>query len=285
MVDRPVSVLSLCSGAAGLDRGLFGRICAPSTAARGVVQWISSLVDTPASRFRSQVSAEAQMTLDTCGLTSPAFFVNSANLTPSLKTCRGTCPSDCAKCDASWKAWVTALRLSSSERRKSARRIDGNGSSSWPTPMADRSGSNQGGGAGRVGKMRPSLDTLAKHWATPTARDWKDGACAEANVLTNGLLGREAARWATPTVKGNGNILGSSETSGDGLETQAKRFGRPDLTTGPPGRTGMVLNPRFVETMMGWPVGWCRASTSCVSVAVESSLLKLPTLSNCSENG
>jgi len=27
-------------------------------------------------------------------------------------------------------------------------------------------------------------------WPTATSRDWKDGACAEANVPTNGLLGR-----------------------------------------------------------------------------------------------
>lgn len=36
---------------------------------------------------------------------------------------------------------------------------------------------------------------------TPTTRDWKDGACADSNVPTNGLLGRQAVRaWATPTA-------------------------------------------------------------------------------------
>jgi hypothetical protein len=70
----------------------------------------------------------------------------------------------------------------------------------------------------------------------------------------------------SPTVKGNGNIAGSSPTSGDGLEVQAKRFGRPDLTTGAPGKTGMVLNPQFVEALMGWPIGW----TACDSAVTES---------------
>jgi hypothetical protein len=71
-------------------------------------------------------------------------------------------------------------------------------------------------------------------------------------------------------VKGNGNIAGSSPTSGDGLEVQAKRFGRPDLMIGAPGRTGTVLNPRFVEMLMGWPIGW----TDCGSAEMESSRSK-----------
>ncbi len=40
-------------------------------------------------------------------------------------------------------------------------------------------------------------------WATPTARDGKDGACQDADVPTNGLLGRQAVRestWQTATV-------------------------------------------------------------------------------------
>lgn len=58
---------------------------------------------------------------------------------------------------------------------------------------------------------------------TPTTRDWKDGsqqACA--NTPANGLLGREIHQR-----------VGSSLT------------GEPSL-----------LNPSFVEEMMGYPVGW-----------------------------
>jgi hypothetical protein len=62
---------------------------------------------------------------------------------------------------------------------------------------------------------------------------------------------------------------------------QAKRFGRPDLTIGAPGKTGMVLNPRFVEALMGWPIGW----TSCVSVVEELCPNKLLTPSTFCVNG
>jgi hypothetical protein len=121
----------------GWTRRLFGRIYEPLTAARGVVRWISSLEGTLASLSPSQARVEAQMTLDTCGLTLPAFFVNSTGPAPSLKTCRGTCPSDCEKCDQSWNTWVTALKRRSSERRKSELRTAESESSSWPTPTKD----------------------------------------------------------------------------------------------------------------------------------------------------
>jgi hypothetical protein len=69
-----------------------------------------------------------------------------------------------------------------------------------PTPSATDYGSNQGGAAGRTGKVRPSLKTIltptakgnmhhesmkkwAGNWAflaTPTARDWRSGKASDA---------------------------------------------------------------------------------------------------------
>lgn len=44
-----------------------------------------------------------------------------------------------------------------------------------PTPTAKTYGSNKGGAAGRIGKERLSLDSMARKnlWPTPVARDWK----------------------------------------------------------------------------------------------------------------
>jgi hypothetical protein len=61
---------------------------------------------------------------------------------------------------------------------------------SLPTPSATSYGTNQGGGMGRVGPVRPSLDTMAR----------------------KGL-------WPTPTQDGNYNRKGASATSGDELAT------------------------------------------------------------------
>lgn len=44
-----------------------------------------------------------------------------------------------------------------------------------PTPTAQSYGTNQGGAMGRIGKIRPSLETMARKglWPTPVARDYK----------------------------------------------------------------------------------------------------------------
>lgn len=75
------------------------------------------------------------------------------------------------------------------------------------------------------GEKKADMTTTrqARIWATPTTRDWKDGACADANVPTNGLLGRQVLR---------------TETAGSAGSAKA------------------VLNPSFVEALMGFPPSW-----------------------------
>lgn len=100
----------------------------------------------------------------------------------------------------------------------------------WPTPRAHEPGSN----APTHGLGLKQAAT--QQWATPTARDWKDGTLKETNVPTNGLLSRQAPR-----------------TSVDGKGSSAN---------------GLTLNPLFVEMLMGWPIGW----TDCGSAVTGSSL-------------
>jgi hypothetical protein len=103
-------------------------------------------------------------------------------------------------------------------------------SSAWPTATAaDGVRSSNTYAAGNL-----TLKGAALLWGTPTARDLKDGASCE-NVPENGLLGRMAANWATPTVNGNHNRKGCSDTSGDGLATQASQWSTPRATDGEKG--------------------------------------------------
>ena len=87
------------------------------------------------------------------------------------------------------------------ERITSVPLISGTGFGFWQTPVADDAnnfptptastyGSNQGGAAGRTGKVRLSLESMAR----------------------KGL-------WPTPTVCGNYNKTGASKKSGNGLAT------------------------------------------------------------------
>jgi DNA (cytosine-5)-methyltransferase 1 len=79
-------------------------------------------------------------------------------------------------------------------------------------------------------------------------------------------------RVPTPTVTGNHNRKGASPTSGDGLATYIReRVPTPTAqdaaNNGGPSQSerntpplnaivGGLLNPDWVEWLMGWPVGW-----------------------------
>ncbi len=89
----------------------------------------------------------------------------------------------------------------------------------YPTPSASSYGTNQGGAAGRTGPIRMSLATMARR-----------------NM------------WPTPTVCGNYNKAGLSKSSGDGLATAVIKKSS--------GQTGGPLNPKWVEWLMGFPIGW-----------------------------
>jgi hypothetical protein len=273
---------------------LFGRIYEPSTAARGVASWISSLAATRASRSARPANDSAQMTLDTCGLTSPAFFGNAPRLLHSLKTCVGTCLSACEKCAQSWKAWVTALTQRYAQRRKSARPTDESACSSWPTPQAHdamspktpeqieavRNRSVRKTGGGKPGMSNLNERVLA--WPTPSARDgdprrgatspdseaWKRkverGAVNAAGMLSDDLKS-SAVAWATPTARDwKDGACATSKAPTNAL------LGRQVLRTPMAGGTGLVLSPQFVEMLMGWPIGW----TVCGYAAMASCLSK-----------
>jgi hypothetical protein len=94
----------------------------------------------------------------------------------------------------------------------------------WATPRTTDSH-----GAGEHGEGGQDLRTESALWATATSRDHKDGANPSEAVPTNGLLGRQAPRSG----------IAGPPSSPDGLTLPRLR-----------------LSPRFVEWLMGFPLGW-----------------------------
>ena len=104
--------------------------------------------------------------------------------------------------------------------------IGARGGSFLPTPTAQDYGTNKGGAAGRTGKARPSLVTMARQNRWPTM------TCTDASGKP-----RPPRR---KTLKGSGKITGGQKPGL--LET-----------------IGGPLNPAWVEWLMGYPTGWTDA--------------------------
>lgn len=103
---------------------------------------------------------------------------------------------------------------------------------------------------GRVGKVRPSLGTMARQdlWPTPTASRTGDYTVdGKTGYIRNSLQGM-AKMWPTPksTISGPDYArAGRKESGTDDLATAVART-----------QIGGQLNPAWVEWLMGFPAGW-----------------------------
>jgi hypothetical protein len=228
-------------------RCLSGVTLPPSTVSLGVAAWIASLAASPARTSAPQARAEASLRASgrDYGASTLASLARFDPATCSLRTSQLSLFAGSIPCSLILPASGSMRSGVVFERPMSARPTEESGSSCWPTPAArDWQGTNSEHHQGHddqlpnfvVRQWQPMMGTA---WATPTTRDWKDGACADANVPTNGLLGRQVLR--TP------------------------QGGAPSSSA------GLVLNPRFVEMMMGLPPGW----TDCGPAAMASYRSKL----------
>lgn len=138
-----------------------------------------------------------------------------------------------------------------SRPKRQARRTAAKGSSfsrnEYPTPSATRYGTSQN--EGKVAHKRPtagtpSLETWANNWHTPLAGDAQG---AGPNQRTQSL-GKDVKNWATP---GANDMIRTSDSAG--------RQGRKTTKDGDTTSQRAVLNPQFVEALMGFPTGWSSA--------------------------
>ena len=143
-------------------------------------------------------------------------------------------------CSETWPRWGMMRGGEWWERTTPEHLTGGSGSGLWLTPTAMDATPVTGGDLYQTatGSVRARYgDTSSNRglaaqvtWPTPTARDWKDGTEATAaTVPENGLLGRAI-----------------------------------HLRHDPKPVTGGMLNPTWVEWLMGWPLGWtdCAASAT-----------------------
>lgn len=110
----------------------------------------------------------------------------------------------------------------------------------FPTPSATEYGTNQGGGMGRTGPIRPSLGTMARKGLWPTPR-------------TKGMCGG-TGNWAQLKAKCE-DI------------TEARQMGAGN---------GGQLNPTWFEWLMGYPLGWTDLNALGIALCLRSRKLSSP---------
>jgi hypothetical protein len=184
----------------------------------------------------------------------------------SLKTSRATLPVGCITFCATWEDWVIEQRGAYSARLNAAHRTSASGCSSWPSPVASevRQGF-QDRSRGMKGSQESLTTVVIKGWPTPNAADSLQGGSTQGNrkdpnlsiavhghpVPASGSTdGSRPGLWQTATVS-TGAHRQKDGSMTDKLDQQVKSW------------SNGKLNPRWVETLMGLPVGW--TMPSCAS--------------------
>lgn len=202
-------------------RLLSGTTLPPSTAARGVASWISSLRASRASRSALPGSSAGRRTSDGSGPISSASFGRFNPDGSFLRTSLDLFGTDSDPSSVDWPRSGTMQSGICSARARSVPHIAVSGSSysrgEYPTPSATPYGTSQN--EGQVPHKRPtagtpSLETWAKeNWSTPeaTVRDSparRTPAPGRAEGTRHGeSLHHQVARWPTPRAE-------DSESSG-----------------------------------------------------------------------
>jgi len=231
---------------------LFGRILKPSHGQTFTERWTSSLEVTPASPSPQQVSEQERKTQDTSGHLFQPELLQCDQVPVSLKTSRDISRWGCPTSSKTWQDWVTERRGDYSLRLKSAHRISESECLSWPTAASRDWKGCYTTLQRKDGKMRGDL--------LPDAVNIEEmhGPPAPASSNTGGS---RPELWATP-IMGDSHLASTPEVAAKRLEE-----GKATLSRQNPGK----LNPRWVETLMGLPVGWVMPSCACpVTIAPTS---------------
>ena len=256
-------------------RHLSGRILKPSLGDHFVTAWTSSLGVTHASHSQLPESDSEKTIPVTSGHSSQMELLPCDQGSASLRTSKDISLWGCPTSSKTWQDWVTERRGAYSARLKSERLTNANESSSWPT-------------------------ATSRDWKDGTAESCQNvqSNCLLGRVVHqyNSTHGNHPESWATPrsgkTTDENPETWAKRNEKGDvstmPLTAQVKAWPTPassGVTGGPTGLAGgsgnreklasMLpeaeakamgcgkLNPRWVETLMGLPVGW--TMPSCAS--------------------
>ena len=179
-----------------------------------------SLVKTSVRPAKAKASKDAGQD---SGASSPASLGKWIPRTCSWKTPPSSQNGDSTACSVTWPACGTMRSGVVWERTTLAPLTDANASGSWPTPKAYSYDQSHTPGLTTLDiRVRGLYRDKARYWPTPMARDWKERGTSPGVQARKSPCLPAAVQIAAP-------------------------------------QAGGLLNPRWVEWLMGWPIGW----TSC----------------------
>lgn len=255
----------------------FGPTLPASTVEAGLEAWISSWVEYRASRSAWPASARDRQTSGGYGPTSGAGFGTYDPVSSSWRTFPDLFGM---AYPLSLETWPKRGSLRSgvvSARRMWERPTAESVCSSWPTPVSNDAKKSEI-------DQHKSLTSSVQKWPTPTTNDSKNdnppsqaerntpprsvAACmwpspraedSEATGAHRGVpdtLTSATRQWQTPATD-SFRSRGGERKDEMGLDQQARSFRRDQQTGrgGPRTPAPVVLNPRFVEALMGLPDG------------------------------
>ena len=262
---------------------LFGRILKPSHGASFAEKWTSCQVASLVSPSAPLAPAEETRTPDTCSPTSsedseswadlPLFSSKmlKESLAPSSQETRGQTPKAlpfCSMSSASWSEWVTRSRQEYSARLKWAQHTNASASlflesaqtsetqgtvlstRTWPTPnTSDSYGPNIPHDIGRSYLRTEVIDL--KQWGTPRV------------ALADSPRGRGDSNKDAYASRLENQVQMGARPSEHGPRDEEPNSTLGSLHESPQERHKGTLNPRWVETLMGLPVGWTMPSCAC----------------------
>jgi len=236
-----------------------GTTCAPSTAGPGPGAATSSPAGSHARTLAQLARAPESMGSDLAsGGNLPGSFARWDPATSSWKTPQCSLFEGSAEYSGTWPRWGTMRNGVCWVRTMLAPLTSERGPGFWPTHLASECHGSLGLHRGD-GRTKRSLTNLARFIPTPRAMD-----------------GSHGARTATPTVEwrvehGKANLAefvvqfptpAARDWRGPNAKPYSERGGGAKGNQ-LPNAVGGMLNPPWVEWLMGWPIGW----TACEPLA------------------
>jgi len=225
-------------------RLLSGIYLKPSEADHGVHRWISSLLGFRANLSRALGLKPGKTTIAGSGRMSRECFARWSRLSWSWKTSQGSLFEDLVTYSATWPNSGSMRSGTCFLHRPAELHISGEGYFSSD-----------------VESQAPPPATHS--WPTPTAGDSKSsGGRTESKGCHDGVSLTDAVRmYPTPTARDGHNRGTGAATKGKMIgQDKVKRSAQlPEVIKE---QDGGQLNPRWVEWLMGYPLGWtdCTAS-------------------------